>query len=198
MIKEIEHLQYLDKFLSILKSSPEGKQNYAQLYEIFLSKEYDSNKSNFDSLPIDAFRKQKKGSDVIPIDWSKSERYKENVFNSAFNFLQELGLIVAFETKEVVITFKGHMKTTNTFVDEYKTERLRKSVSWWQRIGIWVAVIFSFCSLSISVYDHFYKSPAKIIHEIYNKNCNNYEGNRLQIKKGNFQNEKNLFKQNVN
>ncbi len=168
MKKETDHLEYLDKFLSVLKNSPQGKQNYSQLYETFIGKKYNPQNSNFDNIPLEAFGKPKKGSDFVAVDWSQSDKYKENFFNSAFNYLYELGLIATFPTGEVIITFKGQMKTTNTFIAEHREERLRKSVSWWQRFGVWVAIGFSICSLGISFCNYFYPSSSKVT---YQTNC---------------------------
>jgi hypothetical protein len=174
MRNEIDYLKYLDEFLIFLRDSHQAKRHYDQLYKTFVGKEYTAQDSNIDSIPAEAFGTPRGENDLITIDWSQSDKYKENIFNSACNYLKELDLITTLPTSEITLTFKGHIKTANTFVDEYNAELERKSVSRWQKIGVWVAIGFSICSLGWSSYSYFYPLPSEEIHKTYNKSYKTY------------------------
>lgn len=156
--EEITHYQYLDKIIHKLFESIERQVPQDDMREEFVTKEF----------------KETPDSEQAYINLIEAE------FNEAINYLKSLGLIVesfySFDNSKSTykLTFLGRIKHSRTFVDEYWDEKIRRSVVKWQRRGIWTAVGFSIFSLFISLYDHFYKSSAKMAHKTYNKCYNTY------------------------
>lgn len=126
MDKDIEHLKYLDEILFCLRGHYHSKARFEDLFKDISAKEIPFN-TYLDEEPS-LYSDEK----TAPINTLDLEGFKRSVFKEAIHYLENLGLVYLTaednNSVHVTLTYRGRIKITDTFVDEYRKEQDEKEL----------------------------------------------------------------------
>lgn len=122
--RNLEHLRYLDTILLYLRNGVDSSYLFKELFRIFEEK-----KISFDSKLETEFTDT--SDNTIHLNGLNLEGFKEQVLYEAVLYLKDLNLIT-MRRKDgntdvtITLTYRGRIKITTSFVEEYKKEQFEK------------------------------------------------------------------------
>jgi hypothetical protein len=149
MSETISELRYLDDILSYLKTCSKNSSTLLRIFNSLYNENYTEDGDTVATIHIQG--------DSFTVDYTGSNNYKMSKLCIALTYLINEKLLIQGKTNsEVQLSFAGIIKTTSTFVDNYikenKEQRLKISLSKFQRLGVVIAIIVGISGVVFSIY----------------------------------------------
>ncbi len=124
--RNLEHLQYLDTILLYLRNGV----NSSYLFK-GLARDFEEDNISFDSQLVTEFSDTSK--ETLNLNVFDIEGFKEQALSQAILYLKGLDLVTIQregngENYTITLTYKGRIKITASFVEEYKKEKFEKEL----------------------------------------------------------------------